>query len=211
MRGVEQIPWIYDLAMAVAERGRLRRWREWLTRGAAGRVLELGCGTGRNLPFYGPGAPAVAVDPHPWNLQVARRRAHGVPLVVARAEALPFRSGAFQTVVASLVLCSVDEPPSALAEVARVLAPGGSLRAIEHVRAHSPLGARLQDLGQRPWTWFTGGCHPNRDTERALAAAGFRVEDEGRRARGVMRRFAARVAGARGEAGAAGAAADHGL
>ena len=192
MRGVEQIPWLYDAFMALAERGLLRRWRAWLVDGAGGRILELGCGTGRDLHVYPPGAPAVAVDPHPWNLAAARRRAPAVPLVQARAEALPFRSGSFDTVVAALVLCSVDDPPAALAEVRRVLAPGGALRGIEHVRARSRLGARLQDLGQRPWTWLTGGCRPNRDTERALASAGFRVEEEGRRARGLMRRFAAR-------------------
>ena len=194
MRGVEQIPWLYDAFMALAERGRLRRWQAWAAGGAAGRTLELGCGTGRSLGLFAPGALAVAVDPHPWNLAAARRRAPGVPLVQARAEALPFRDGAFQTVVASLVLCSVDEPAAALAELRRVLAPGGALRAVEHVRARSRLGARLQDLGQRPWTWLSGGCRPNRDTEAALAAAGFRLEEEGRRAKGIMRRFAARLA-----------------
>lgn len=190
MRGLEQIPWLYDAGMALAERGWLARWRDWLVGGARGRVLELGCGTGRNLPRYRPGTPLVAVDPHPQNLVRARRRAPGVPLVQARAEALPFRDGAFGTAVSSLVLCSVDDPPRALAELRRVLAPGGALRALEHVRARG-WRARLQDAVQPAWTHLSGGCRPNRDTEAAVETAGFRVEDEGRRARGLFRRFSA--------------------
>ncbi|GEJ58361.1 class I SAM-dependent methyltransferase [Anaeromyxobacter diazotrophicus] len=190
MRGLEQIPWLYDAGMALADRRWLARWRDWLAGGARGRVLELGCGTGRNLPRYPPGAALVAVDPHPQNLARARRRAPGVPLVQARAEALPFRDGAFESVVAALVLCSVDDPPRALAEVRRVLAPGGALRAVEHVRARG-WQARLQDAVQPAWTHVSGGCRPNRDTEAAVEAAGFRLEQEGRRTRGLFRRFSA--------------------
>jgi ubiquinone/menaquinone biosynthesis C-methylase UbiE len=177
--------------MALLERGRFLRWRRWLIAGARGRVLEIGCGTGRNLPLYAPGTVVVAIDPHRDPLLAARRRAPRVPLVQARAEALPFRDGAFDTVVSALVLCSVDDPPAALAELVRVLGHGGTLRAIEHVRARTPWRARLQDLGQRPWTWLTGGCHPNRDTERAVGAGGFRIDEQGRRAHGVLRRFSA--------------------
>ena len=191
MRGVEQIPWLYDAGMALSDRGWLGRWRAWLVGGVRGLVLEIGCGTGRNLPRYAPGTALVAVDPHPQNLARARRRAPGVPLVQARAEALPFRDGAFDTAVSSLVLCSVDDPPRALAELRRVLAPGGSVRALEHVRARRALPARLQDLGQPAWTRFTGGCRPNRDTEAAVEAAGFRIQQEGRQVRGLFRRFRA--------------------
>ena len=191
-RGVERIPWLYDAFMALPERGRLGRWRAWIVHGARGRVLDLGCGSGLDLRRYGPGKPIVAMDPDLANLRAARRRAPSVPLVQARAEALPFKPGTFDTVGSSLVLCSVDDPPAALAEVRRVLAPGGSLRLLEHVRARRGWAARLQDVGQRPWTWLTGGCRPNRDTEAALRAAGFRILEEGRRARGVMRRLVAR-------------------
>jgi ubiquinone/menaquinone biosynthesis C-methylase UbiE len=192
MRGVEQIPWLYDLVMALAERGQLGRWRGWLARDAGGRVLEVGCGTGRNLPLYPPRGRLVGVDPHPQNVARARRRAPSRPLVQARAEALPFRDGAFEVVVSSLVLCSVDDPSRALAEIRRVLAPGGELRAMEHVRARRGWLARLQDLAQPTWTRLTGGCRPNRDTEHAVAAAGFHIEEHGRRASGLMRRFVAR-------------------
>jgi ubiquinone/menaquinone biosynthesis C-methylase UbiE len=195
MRGVEQIPWLYDLGMAFAEWRGLRRWRAWTVKGATARTLDLGAGTGRNLPLLPPGVRAVAVDPHLDGLVRARRRAPAVPLVVARAEALPFRDGTFDTVLCSLALCSVAEPDSALAEVRRVLRPGGALRLLEHVRASGLIG-RLQDLVQPAWTSFTGGCHPNRDTEAAVTRAGFAVDAASRRARGTLRRLAARAPGA---------------
>jgi ubiquinone/menaquinone biosynthesis C-methylase UbiE len=190
-RGLEQIPWLYDLVMVFAEHGLLRRWREWLVSGTHGRVLELGCGTGRDLPLYRADAPVVGVDVSFEPLRVARRRRPGALLVQASGEALPFRPGTFDCAVSGLVLCSVEDPVAALGEVRRVLADGGTLRMIEHVRARRRWLAWLQDVGQRPWTWLTGGCRPNRDTEAAVRAAGFRIEEDGRRESGVLRRFAA--------------------
>lgn len=191
MRGVEQIPWLYDAICALYERLGLARWRRWLVAGARGRTLDLGCGTGRNLPLYAPPGRPVGLDPAWPALERARRRAPGVPLVQASADALPFRAGAFDTVVAGLVFCSIPHPPRALAEVRRVLAEGGRLRMLEHVRSATPWKARVQDRIQPWWTRLTGGCHPNRDTEAVVEAAGFVIEPEGRRARGNMRRFAA--------------------
>ncbi|HET9552514.1 MAG TPA: class I SAM-dependent methyltransferase [Anaeromyxobacteraceae bacterium] len=192
MRGLEQLPWLYDLGLRLAERGTFGAWRRWLPGGAAGRTLDLGTGTGRNLPHLPPGVVAVALDPHPQNLAAARARAPGVALVRGRAEALPFRDGAFDTVLSGMVLCSVDAPSAALAEIRRVLVPGGAFRAMEHVRSRSPLGGWWQDLVQPGWTWCTGGCRPNRETERAVAAAGFEVDEGTREARGLWRRFVAR-------------------
>jgi ubiquinone/menaquinone biosynthesis C-methylase UbiE len=190
VRGVEQIPWLYDTAMVLLEKTGLGPWRSWLAGGVRpGRVLDLGCGTGRNLPLFGRGVRAIGLDPCRESLLAARRRAPGVPLVRARAEALPFRDGAFDTVVSGLVFCSVSEVPRGLAEVRRVLRAGGVLRMLEHVRAGGRVAARLQDLTQPAWTWFTGGCHPNRDTERAVADAGFVIDRDTYRARGDMRRF----------------------
>jgi ubiquinone/menaquinone biosynthesis C-methylase UbiE len=172
--------------MVVGERG-LRRWRARLIDGVRGRVLELGCGTGKHLPALAAGCRPVAVDPWLPSLQRARTRAPGVPLVCARAEALPFKDGAFDAVVAALVFCSVDAPDLGLAEVRRVLAPGGALRLLEHVRSGHRLWAWAQDRAQPAWTWLNGGCRPNRDTEATVAGAGFRMDSGARRARGVLR------------------------
>jgi ubiquinone/menaquinone biosynthesis C-methylase UbiE len=118
-----------------------------------------------------------------------------VPLVCGSAEALPFRTGVFDTVVSGLVLCSVPDPARGLNEVRRVLRDDGSLRALEHVRASRPWKARMQDAMQPAWTWAAGGCHPNRDTERLVEASGFVIDPGSRRAEADMRRFAARPRG----------------
>ena len=192
MRGLEQIPWLYDTLCAVLERLWLGEWRRWLVAGARGRTLDVGTGTGRNLPRYAPGLTVIGIEPVWAPLARARRRAPRVPLVQGRAEALPFRTGVFDTVVSGLCFCSVADPARGFAEVRRVLAPGGGLRMLEHVRSRTPWKARLQDRLQPFWTLLSGGCHPNRNTERAVERAGFAIEPEGQEARGDMRRFAAR-------------------
>jgi ubiquinone/menaquinone biosynthesis C-methylase UbiE len=193
MRGVEQIPFVYDAMCAFLEWRGLKAWRLWLVSAAKGRVLDVGCGTGRNLPLYPSGTRVVGVDPSRDNLARARRRAPGVPLVQASAEALPFRSAAFDTAISGFVFCSVPDPLSGLAEVRRVLAPGGVLRMLEHVRSRSPRWARFQDFIQPAWTRIAGGCHPNRDTEANVERAGFRIDPDDRRARDNTRRFQARA------------------
>lgn len=192
MRGCEQIPWLYDALCALCEVTGLRRWRQWLTAGARGRTLDLGCGTGRNLGRFPEDVRAIGVDPEHASLRRARRRAPRAPLVQARAETLPFRDGVFDTVVTGLVFCSVADPKRGLSEVARVLAPHGTLRMLEHVRSTRAWKARIQDWIQPAWTRVTGGCHPNRDTERTVRAAGFTIDERTRRAKSDMRRFEAR-------------------
>ena len=192
LRGLEQIPVVYDSFMWVSEKLGLLGWRRWLAGGALGRTLEVGCGTGRNLSHYGSGSRVVAVEPDRAALDAARRRAPGVPLAVARVEDLPFRAETFDTAVSSLVFCSVPDPVRGLREVRRVLRPLGTLRMMEHVRSRHPLGARFQDAVQPVWTWVTGGCHPNRDTEANVAAAGFVIDRSTRRAARALRRFVAR-------------------
>jgi ubiquinone/menaquinone biosynthesis C-methylase UbiE len=189
-RGIEQIPLLYDAVMAVTDRIGLWKLRAWLTAGASGRTLELGCGTGRNLPRYPRAARVVGLDPSVDSLRRARSRALTVPLVCAKAEALPFRSGSFDTVAISLVLCSVPDPAAALAEVRRALRDPGALRLLEHVRSERRWQARWQDFIQPAWTRITGGCQPNRDTEAAVRRAGFRVDE--RRVNRNLRRLVAR-------------------
>jgi ubiquinone/menaquinone biosynthesis C-methylase UbiE len=190
VRGVEQIPWLYDAMCAITDRLGLARWRRWLAAGARGRILDLGCGTGRNLEYLPPGT--VGLDPAWASLKAARTRAAHARLVQGSAEALPFRDGTFDTVVAGLVFCTVPDAARGLAEVRRVLTAAGELRAMEHVRATTAWGARWQDAITPIWKRLTGGCHPNRDTERTVEHAGFTIQPEGRRAKGKMRRFAAR-------------------
>lgn len=192
MRGLEQIPWLYDLGMAFIEATGLGRWRRWLVAGAQGRVLDVGCGTGRSLALLEAPMPPVGIDPCLPSLLTARLRAPHARLVLARAEALPFRDAVFDTVLSGLVFCSVVDPSAALRELRRVLRPGGSFRLLEHVRAEPAWQAWLQDRLQPLWTRFTGGCHPNRDTEATVAAAGFHADPGSRRARGTMRRWVAR-------------------
>ncbi len=179
--------------MVLLERGSLRGWRDALVERAEGRTLEIGCGTGRNLSRYPSGVDLFASDPDLALVIAARRRSGLRRLVVARAEQLPFRDAVFDTVVSSLVLCSVEDPPQSLRELRRLLVSGGSLLVLEHVRSHRPFEAKLQDLSLRPWCWFTGGCHPNRETLAAIREAGF-VETDRVKRRGVMRlgRFAPR-------------------
>ena len=192
MRGVEQIPWLYDACCALCERLGLGRWRRWLVDGASGSVLDIGCGTGRNLPLYRPGVRVVGIDVSADALARARRRRPDVPLVQGDAHALPFGAQSFDTVVSALVFCSVPDAARGLGEVRRVLRPHGTLRMLEHVRATRGLKARVQDRWQPLWTRITGGCHWNRDTEATVARAGFGIDADERRARGDMRRFVAR-------------------
>lgn len=191
MRGVEEIPALYDAMMAVAEASGFREWREQLVAGASGRVLDVGCGTGRNLPLYGASARVVGLDPRLQLLDAARRRSPHASLVAGSAEALPFRDETFDVVVSGLVFCSVPDPLRGLAELRRVLSQEGRLRMLEHVRSLHRVMARWQDLIQPAWTWVAGGCHPNRDTEANVEAAGFAIETDGRRVRRNVRLFSA--------------------
>jgi ubiquinone/menaquinone biosynthesis C-methylase UbiE len=154
--------------------------RRRLLAGLAGRVLEVGAGNGLNFPHYPASvAEVLAVEPEPYlrRLALAAARQAPVPIWVAAgtAEALPAPDATVDTVVASLVLCTVTDLNQALAEARRVLHPGGTLRFYEHVRAEDPRLARWQDRLERPWGWLVGGCHPNRDTVAAISAAGLRL------------------------------------
>ena len=192
MRGLEQIPWLYDLMMHLAPG--IERWRGKLVAGANGRVLEVGCGTGRALTGYSEDVELFALDPNFDALHRARRRRADAALLCASAERIPFPDDSFDCVVSSLVFCSVPDAERGLCELKRVLRPGGRLLMLEHVQARSKLGARVLDGIQPAWTLISGGCHPNRDTVAAVERAGFVIDEDSFRSRGLMRRFTARVA-----------------
>jgi len=174
----------YDRAFAATEEAGLREMRGQLLKQARGRVLELGAGTGLNLELY----PREGVDcltltePDPHMFKQLRSRAkevcQGADLVEAGAEDLPFEDDSYDTVVVTLVLCTVPDQPAALREISRVLAPGGRLLFLEHVRAtNEPDLAKWQDRLEAPWRFLGDGCHCNRDTVAGIKAAGFEVAE----------------------------------
>jgi len=159
------------------------RQRSELLAGLRGRVLEVGAGDGRNFRYYPDEvSEVIAVEPEPYLRRLAGEAAQraAVPVTVAHgvAEDVPHEDQAFDAVVTSLVLCSVSDQQVALAEVRRVLVPGGELRFFEHVVAEGSLGRTIQtgldDSGV--WPHLGAGCHLSRDTVAAIAAAGFTVE-----------------------------------
>jgi ubiquinone/menaquinone biosynthesis C-methylase UbiE len=160
---------MYDPFLALGEHRGMRTTRRRLLSGARGRVLEIGAGTGLNLSHYSERVEElVLTEPSAQmaeRLEARRskldRRAR---IVAATAEALPFEEDSFDTVVSTLVLCTVADPESALAEVRRVLRPGGLLLFCEHVRSDSAWSSRWQDRLADTWAGFADGCRCNRDT-----------------------------------------------
>ena len=155
--------------------------RRELLAGLHGRVVDVGAGNGRNFGFYPPEVDEVtAVEPEPLLRSLAAQSAPdarvAVNVVDGVAEALPLQDASVDAAVASLVLCTVPDQPGALAELRRVIKPGGELRFLEHVHSNNPRQARIEDLMDHVWPHIAGGCHPNRDTAAAIAAAGFEVE-----------------------------------
>jgi ubiquinone/menaquinone biosynthesis C-methylase UbiE len=168
---------IYDIALAPLERAGLAHLRQRLIAEARGTVLEIGAGTGINLAHYPEGARVLALDASREMLTTARQRPCRVCVTVTQADAqyLPFSSHTFQTVVGTLVFCSIPDPPRALAEIRRVLKPGGSLLLLEHTRGQHPLAVALTDLLDPAWYALNGSCHLNRQTACTVAEAGLYV------------------------------------
>jgi SAM-dependent methyltransferase len=165
---------LYDPFVWLGEVAGMRALRREVLAGARGRTLEIGAGTGLNLAFYSPAVDElILLEPDPAMRARLARRANGARVLGGGAERLPLDDGSVDTVVSTLVLCTVDAPAEALAEIVRVLAPGGRLLLIEHVRAHSPALARWQDRFEPAWRAFAEGCRCNRDTGALLGAAGF--------------------------------------
>jgi ubiquinone/menaquinone biosynthesis C-methylase UbiE len=153
------------------------RYRREAMRNATGRLLMIGIGPGTDLLFLPPAVMSVAaVEPDAVFRRMAStlagRRGIPVDIVDGVAESIPFPDNSFESVHVGLVLCSVDDVDASLREIRRVLVPGGRLVVLEHVRGDGAMG-RFQDLIAKPWSWLASGCHPNRRTVDAIAAAGF--------------------------------------
>jgi ubiquinone/menaquinone biosynthesis C-methylase UbiE len=176
---------LYDRAFAATEEAGLREMRAELLASARGRVVELGAGTGANLELYPQAVDEIVLtepDPH-MGRQLRAKVAESdrnARAVAAPAERLPFEDDSFETAVAMLVFCTIPGPGVALAEVARVLKPGGRLIFLEHVRAEDPRLASWQDRLEKPWRFLGDGCHCNRDTVATIAASPLRLGDVAR-------------------------------
>lgn len=172
---------IYErLAPAFEAKGAAEH-REELLAGLSGRAIEVGAGTGLNFKYYPTTVTeVVAVEPEAHLRDIARTTAQSAPVPVTvvdgTADQLPADDAAFDVGVASLVLCSVQDQAVALAELRRVIRPGGELRFYEHVLAKDPRWAKRQHRAAPIWRRFGGGCNPDRDTGSAISAAGFEME-----------------------------------
>jgi ubiquinone/menaquinone biosynthesis C-methylase UbiE len=173
--------WFFPrLLDCVMRQQQLLPFRERIAQGAEGRVLDVGVGSGLNLALYGPNVRQVCgVDPSSELLRFAGERARGLPFPVELmrgvGEALPFGDHSFDTVVLTFTLCTIPEPAKALAEMRRVLAPGGRMLFAEHGRAPEPNVARWQDRLTPLWKRIGGGCHLNRKPDALVQEAGFRI------------------------------------
>ncbi len=176
---------IYARFIEPQDRKKLAPMRRTVVGGAAGRVLEIGAGTGANLRYYdwSKVESLEITEPDPFMLDHLQRKLEELPPEVrARvhtrevpAEQLPFDDASFDVAVVTLVLCTVYDPARSIAELRRVLKPGGELRLIEHVRARG-FWATLQRWVQPVYGWMAGDCRLDRNTEQSLRDAGFEVE-----------------------------------
>jgi ubiquinone/menaquinone biosynthesis C-methylase UbiE len=174
---------LYDRTSPSVERKGAAEHRDELLAGLAGRVLEVGAGNGLNFGHYPASVTeVVAVEPEPYLRgradEAAARAPVAVTVVYGVADALPAPDGAFDAAVASLVLCSVPDQATALAELRRVLRPGGELRFYEHVVSERPRAAAMMRWLDASGIWprLAGGCHAARDTAAAIEQAGFVIE-----------------------------------
>jgi ubiquinone/menaquinone biosynthesis C-methylase UbiE len=169
----------YDLINGPAERAGLRQQRHDLLALATGATIEIGAGTGLNLPHYPPAVTRLAlIEPDPHMARRLRKRAarlgRDAEIMEATSDQLPFPDASFDTAVVTFALCSVPDEQSALSEITRVLAPGGRLLFLEHVRSADPGIAARQD--KMPFPYPLIGCHPNRDTLQEIKASPLAVE-----------------------------------
>jgi ubiquinone/menaquinone biosynthesis C-methylase UbiE len=172
------VPWLINLAMRNRD---LVAYRERTVSAATGRVLEVGIGSGLNLPFYRAGVShVVGLDPSAKLLAMARKAGRGTSapfeLIEATAEAIPLDDRSMDTVVTTWTLCSIPDAVRALQEMRRVLRPGGRLLFVEHGRAPEPRVRWWQDRLTPIWKPLAGGCRLNRPIGELVESAGFHIE-----------------------------------
>jgi ubiquinone/menaquinone biosynthesis C-methylase UbiE len=174
--------WVLPRLIQLAMRQKpLQPYRHRVVGAAEGHVLEIGAGSGLNLPLYPPTVSAVlAIEPAPELLAIMRHNASGakvpVELVESSAEVLPLDDASVDTVVTTWTLCSIPDAQKALREARRVLRPAGRLLFVEHGRAPEAGVARWQDRLDPIWSHIAGGCHLNRRIDALIADAGFRID-----------------------------------
>ena len=187
----------YDRGMAFSEKLFFGDGRAWACSQARGLVLEIAIGTGRNLPFYLAGVQITGIEISPAMLEIARLRAQSlgrqVELVVGDVQALPFPDQRFDTVVCTLSLCCIPDERQAIAEVWRVLRPGGRFVALEHVRSPNPIIRGLERLLDS-YTVRTQADHLLREPVETVQAAGFSIDYLKRQKLGIVERLIARKA-----------------
>ncbi len=171
------LPRLVDVAMRNKE---ATRYRKKIVTQARGSVLEIGVGSGLNLPFYGAGVEHLyALDPSEELLTMARKKARGIALPIEflahSGEEIPLDAGSVDTVVTTWTLCSIPDPAQALKEMKRVLKPGGTLLFAEHGLAPEAQVQRWQQRLNPLWSRFTGGCNLNRKIDQLIRAAGFQI------------------------------------
>ncbi|MRG86501.1 class I SAM-dependent methyltransferase [Salinibacillus xinjiangensis] len=161
-------PLVYDALILPLEKTKFKRIRTQLIAKVEGEVLEIGSGTGVNFPIYKNAHQVVAIEPNPEMTKHAAQniKKSKVPIrsITARAEQLPFEDNTFDTVVATLVFCTIPNPIKALQEIERVCKPGATIQFFEHVKMKQPFLAKLQEVCTPFWKKVCDGCHLNRDT-----------------------------------------------
>lgn len=166
----------YDVLNATVE-WRIARYRRATAGVAAGDVLEIGGGSGANLRYFPGDARLTFLEPNPHMVRRLRRKAarlgREITVVPGVGEQMPFRDATFDTVLTTLVLCTVSDLDSVVSEARRVLRPGGRFIFYEHVVAGGAVGKALQGSLNPAWKFFTTGCHLDRDIVGAVEAAGF--------------------------------------
>jgi ubiquinone/menaquinone biosynthesis C-methylase UbiE len=185
----------YDRKMRRPERLLFGGGREWVCSRARGDVLEISIGTGRNLPLYGPDVRLTGIDISAAMLELAKRRADGLGRVadlrVGDAQALELPDASFDTVVCTLALCSIPDPRAAVAEMKRVLRPGGRALLLEHVRSPRFVVRAVQRAIEPIAVWLEGD-HLLREPLEMLHAEGFEIDEVERTKLGIVERVAAR-------------------